>query len=166
MVTFSPPLVKIADFGISKEVVEDGSLLSTEVGTKGYMAPEILLRPTTMAYDSAVDIWSLGCVIYNILTHENLFPPSHSFTLAAYSQNEALLAQKLHRFSPAVVQFIAKLTRVEPSERLTAKEALDDLWLTTEDTTVPEAPTAQTSRTGRLIASITFPISHELKGVE
>lgn len=162
MVSFSPPRVKIADFGISKEVLEDGSLLSTEVGAKGYMAPEVTLRPFPMAYDTAVDIWSLGCVIYIILTHEHLFPPVHSFTLEAYSQDETLLALKLQRFSPAVVQFIAKLTRVEPSERLTAQKALKDRWLA--DPLSGKALAVQNARPGQSnIASTTFLISRELK---
>lgn len=50
-----PIEVKIIDFGLSKAMV--GPLASTFLGTRGYLAPEMLQRQD---YTKAVDSWALG----------------------------------------------------------------------------------------------------------
>ncbi|CAG2055141.1 unnamed protein product [Timema podura] len=58
----SDATVKLADFGVSKiELFESGS--KTFVGTKSYMAPEILMNPGA-SYSNKVDIWSLGILLH------------------------------------------------------------------------------------------------------
>jgi serine/threonine protein kinase len=56
--------LKLGDFGVAKAVA-DG--LRTRVGTMAYMAPE-LIDAKIGKYTSAVDMWSLGCVVYWVLT--------------------------------------------------------------------------------------------------
>jgi serine/threonine protein kinase len=70
--------VKIGHFGISKRVNHEQTALCTSIGTRPYMAPEVTGdldtdEPAPM-YNNAVDIWSLGCVIYTIATQRELFP--------------------------------------------------------------------------------------------
>lgn len=69
--------MKIADFGISKRALEGQTELRTQIGTQGYMAPEILglvdEAKLDSTYSSAVDIWSLGCLLYYLLTKETPF---------------------------------------------------------------------------------------------
>lgn len=64
--------VKIADFGLAKLTgqADDGHLTGTwqVMGTPHYMAPEQVERPTTV--DHRADIYSLGVVIYEMLTGE------------------------------------------------------------------------------------------------
>ena len=63
--------VKICDFGSAK-VIEPGDSNSPDVGSRFYRAPEILLDCTE--YSFAVDIWSAGCVIAQmVLNNEHLF---------------------------------------------------------------------------------------------
>jgi len=57
---------RIADFGISREEPED-SLSMTKVGTIHFMAPEILLGKH---YNTAVDIYSFGIILYSMITGE------------------------------------------------------------------------------------------------
>ncbi|KAF2190698.1 kinase-like protein, partial [Zopfia rhizophila CBS 207.26] len=60
-----PVHVKIGDFGISKRVPENSSTkLDTRFSIHGYTAPEVTLGET---YTSAVDLWSLGCIIYRMI---------------------------------------------------------------------------------------------------
>lgn len=70
-------IVKIADFGVSKHFdgITEGR---TFTGSQKFMAPEIwrILQSDTSAYTTAVDIWSLGCMVYAMLTKESLFPES------------------------------------------------------------------------------------------
>jgi serine/threonine protein kinase len=69
-----PIRVKIADFGHSKRAVEGKTEARSRVGTIGYTAPEVFQLLDNdredSAYTSAVDIWSLGCLLYYVLTKE------------------------------------------------------------------------------------------------
>lgn len=57
--------VKLTDFGLCKESINDGSVTHTFCGTIEYMAPEILTRS---GHGKAVDWWSLGALMYDMLT--------------------------------------------------------------------------------------------------
>ncbi|KAG8893230.1 G2-specific serine/threonine protein kinase [Tulasnella sp. 403] len=54
--------LKLGDFGLSKQM-GPASLTNTYVGTPYYMSPEML---NERAYDSKSDIWSLGCLIFEL----------------------------------------------------------------------------------------------------
>jgi calcium-dependent protein kinase len=56
----------IADLGISKF----GDKLETQIGTQYYMAPEIL---GMNKYDCKVDIWSFGCIVFELMTNRYAF---------------------------------------------------------------------------------------------
>ena len=55
--------VKLADFGLAKIIGEE-SFTTTLCGTPSYVAPEILADGRHRKYTKAVDIWSLGVVLY------------------------------------------------------------------------------------------------------
>ncbi|XP_058805393.1 ribosomal protein S6 kinase beta-1-like [Phymastichus coffea] len=57
--------VKLTDFGLCKEHIEDDALTHTFCGTIEYMAPEILTRN---GHGKAVDWWSLGALMFDMLT--------------------------------------------------------------------------------------------------
>jgi serine/threonine-protein kinase CHEK2 len=63
--------VKIADFGLAKIIGEE-SFTTTLCGTPSYVAPEILSDSRNRRYTKAVDVWSLGVVLYICLCG---FPP-------------------------------------------------------------------------------------------
>src|SRR5690606_1432069 len=54
--------IKIIDFGLAK--VMDESVARSFLGTRGYLAPEMLQRNS---YDKAVDIWALGVIVFVLL---------------------------------------------------------------------------------------------------
>lgn len=51
------PLVKVCDFGLSKEMTR----MKTCCGTPSYSAPELL---TFKPYNELIDIWSMGVILY------------------------------------------------------------------------------------------------------
>lgn len=58
-------VIKVGDFGIAKVLAGTGDMATTVTGTPYYMAPEIC-RNQPYTYKS--DIWSLGCVLYELCT--------------------------------------------------------------------------------------------------
>ena len=59
--------VKLADFGISKQVQDMAMLAQTQAGTPMYMPPEMMRG---MQYGPKVDIWMLGCVLYELMAYK------------------------------------------------------------------------------------------------
>ncbi|CAD8074710.1 unnamed protein product [Paramecium sonneborni] len=62
--------IVIADLGLADYYRRDGKYMFTRCGTPGYVAPEILLDNP---YDFKIDIYSLGALLYVILTGKPLF---------------------------------------------------------------------------------------------
>lgn len=63
----------IADFGASTALsCSSTTILTEDVVTLWYRPPEILLGGK--AYEESADIWSLGCIIYELFTRSVLFP--------------------------------------------------------------------------------------------
>ena len=69
-----PDFLKVLDFGLAKTLREEGdpqlSVTGAVLGTPHYMAPELCLnRPV----DARTDVYSLGCVLYFLVTGQTLF---------------------------------------------------------------------------------------------
>ncbi|XP_024602662.1 serine/threonine-protein kinase Sgk2 isoform X2 [Neophocaena asiaeorientalis asiaeorientalis] len=73
--------VVLTDFGLCKEGVEPEETTSTFCGTPEYLAPEVLRKEP---YDRAVDWWSLGAVLYEML---HGLPPFYSQDLSQMYEN-------------------------------------------------------------------------------
>ena len=57
--------IKIGDFGVSKKLINNNIYAYTFVGTPYYLSPEICLNKP---YDEKSDVWSLGVVLYEMIT--------------------------------------------------------------------------------------------------
>lgn len=77
------PLLKLGDFGFAR-VLESESMASTLCGSPLYMAPEIL---KSEKYDAKADLWSIGAIIYEMVTGR---PPFRA-------QNHIELLRKIER---------------------------------------------------------------------
>uniref|UniRef100_A0A0X3PDZ0 cyclin-dependent kinase n=2 Tax=Schistocephalus solidus TaxID=70667 RepID=A0A0X3PDZ0_SCHSO len=65
-------VVKIADFGLARQTTIKIDKLASEVVTLWYRPPEILLGETK--YNSKIDIWSAGCILFEMVVGKPLFP--------------------------------------------------------------------------------------------
>jgi len=126
--------VKIADFGLSKVVgTKFSSLMLTACGTPSYVAPEVL---SAIGYDKEVDLWSIGVITYILLCG---FPPFYNESLNKLFE-EILSAEYDYpeeywsHISNEAKDFVSKLLVVDPSQRLTAAQALQHVWIVSNTT--------------------------------
>lgn len=63
--------LKVGDFGISRLLDSTNQHCRTSAGTPSYMAPEMV---DSQDYGFKADVWSLGCVIYEVCALERMFP--------------------------------------------------------------------------------------------
>ena len=122
--------VILADFGFAAKVYSPNSL-TRQCGTPYFVAPEILLRN---GYDTKSDMWSVGVIIYSLLsgglpftgkTHLDLFKAivKGSFDFKdAHWDNVTSDAKDL----------IAKLLVTDPTKRISAHDALRHSWIGAE----------------------------------
>jgi len=119
--------VKLADFGFATRVHAPESL-DKQCGTPYFVAPEILLRKR---YDQKADMWSVGVIIYCLLSgrlpfvgkkHLELFK---SIISGVYTFDE----EEWNDISSDAKDLIQNLLVIDPSKRLSASEALQSRWL-------------------------------------
>jgi NIMA (never in mitosis gene a)-related kinase len=70
-------MIKLGDLNVSK--VAKKGLMHTQTGTPYYASPEVWMDKP---YDNRSDIWSLGCVLYEMIT---LMPPFRATSMAGLS---------------------------------------------------------------------------------
>ena len=123
-------LLKVSDFGFSKFLIPKAQeQLYTACGTPTYVAPEII---GNFGYDSKVDCWSLGVILYVMLCG---YPPFY-----AEENNELfqLIKECDYEFhepywdniSEDAKDLIKKLLVADPVKRLSAEEILKHPWIT------------------------------------
>ncbi|XP_076248427.1 ribosomal protein S6 kinase beta-1 isoform X1 [Calliopsis andreniformis] len=105
--------VKLTDFGLCKEHIQEGTVTHTFCGTIEYMAPEILTRS---GHGKAVDWWSLGALMFDMLTG---MPPftgdDRRKTIEKILRGKLNLPQYL---TPDARDLIRKLLKRQVSQRL------------------------------------------------
>lgn len=65
MLITSDGILKIADFGLCKEISLPNKPMTLEVQTLWYRAPEIILG--SQCYTQAIDVWSAGVIIMELI---------------------------------------------------------------------------------------------------
>lgn len=66
-------ILKLGDFGLARKIKDDRARYSKRVITLWYRPPEILSHHGNKSYKTEVDIWSAGCILYEMVTGEQLF---------------------------------------------------------------------------------------------
>ena len=107
------------------------------MGTQGFQAPEVLRlldeAPETSEYTCAVDMWSLGCVLYVLKSRKLPFPGA---SLWGYCQGYFEIPDSPLRntgMRTVGVQFLKELLAIEPSNRPSAASALQSPWILQHD---------------------------------
>lgn len=153
-------LVKIADFGLAKEI-RSRPPFTDYVSTRWYRAPEIVLRSDR--YNSPIDIWALGVITIELFLNRPLFPGASDTdqlfkicsvlgapTTAEWDEGHQLARRMNLRFpsisptplrqllsntcaSPAALDLLENMLRFNPSDRPTATQCLQHPFITGQD---------------------------------
>ncbi|CAF2765027.1 unnamed protein product [Rotaria sp. Silwood2] len=104
---------KLGDFGISKVLNTTCELARTQIGTPYYLSPEICQQKP---YNNKSDVWSLGCVLYELTTLKHAFD--------ANNMNGLIMRIVRGSYNPIPSKFsadlrtlIASMLKREPRER-------------------------------------------------
>uniref|UniRef100_A0A0A9Y7B5 non-specific serine/threonine protein kinase n=2 Tax=Lygus hesperus TaxID=30085 RepID=A0A0A9Y7B5_LYGHE len=113
-------ILRIGDFGAATFLDEHENILENRIGTPYYLAPEVI---QSYPYNYKSDMWSLGVIMYEILTLRKPF----------YAKNLRTLSRKVLRakyppfpkyYSFSITKVISSLLQREPSHRPSALSLL------------------------------------------
>ena len=122
----SADIVKLADFGLSKDT-SDGGQMATCCGSPSYVAPEVLGDGN---YSKACDIWSMGVIVYVLLsgslpffgdTQDELFDRILSGTFSFEDPCWEDISQEAK-------DLVTNMLTVDVDERPTAQQCLKHVW--------------------------------------
>jgi SNF-related kinase len=160
--------VKLTDFGFSNKFVP-GRKLETSCGSLAYSAPEILLGDS---YDApAVDIWSLGVILYMLVCGEPPFQEANdSETLTMIMDCRYRIPDRVSRLCQDI---IGRMLVREPSQRATLSDIAAHPWMTSQldsaaasshvgnSSPSPSPPLLLSSNAAPVVTSTTPLVCHE-----
>ncbi|KAK8866361.1 hypothetical protein M9Y10_009323 [Tritrichomonas musculus] len=115
----APDLLKIADLGVST-VLLSTQLARTQIGTPLYIAPEVWKR---CPYDQKSDMWSLGVLLYEMMTFSYPFTGRDQKELAARVCLGKYQIPK--RYSVDLISVVRRLLQVDPELRPSCEELMN-----------------------------------------
>lgn len=151
--------LKICDFGLARVNPEYSSNLTVYVATRWYRAPEIMLSSESGDYTRAVDMWSVGCILAEILGRRPLFPGNdlldqlqqvtniigtpteaeiesiQNDNAKVYVRNNLMnkprqpLSRIFRGVDPLLLDLLEKMLLFDPNKRITVEKALEHPYL-------------------------------------
>lgn len=127
--------LKIIDFGLSnifmdpndaKTLLDSSISFHTKVGTPLYLAPEVLKG----SYSVKCDMWSLGVIMYFLLSGKLPFLSNNEATLFQMIKKGIINfdSEEWKNVSTNAKSLILKLLKVNPKKRISAQQALEHPW--------------------------------------
>ncbi|XP_031351673.1 serine/threonine-protein kinase Nek8-like isoform X2 [Photinus pyralis] len=105
-------VVKIGDFGISK-ILQNETKTQTFIGTANYLAPEMCHGKP---YNTKSDIWSLGCILYELCALERMFDgPVANVVYSISTGRKKLINSSL--YETGVQYLVEVMLQLEPANR-------------------------------------------------
>ena len=148
--------VKLGDFGIARKLQITEDLATTNIGTPYYLAPEVC---TGNGYDMKADVWSLGCVLYELCTWRRPFEGESIATIIQKVLNAVYEPIEDDLYSEDLRSFIYSMLRKDPSTRPSASELLTNPSISRLISTDPTPQKRSFKRAYQREISINIPTS-------
>ena len=113
-------IIKLGDFGISTQLTNTWDFAETVKGTPYYFAPELIHN---VPYNTKVDIWSLGVLLYELITFELPFQ-ANDLPVLCLNILKGKYSPLPYYVSNGLKDLVKNLLKVNPGERPTIKEIL------------------------------------------
>uniref|UniRef100_A0A4W5M5K1 Mitogen-activated protein kinase kinase kinase 4 n=1 Tax=Hucho hucho TaxID=62062 RepID=A0A4W5M5K1_9TELE len=124
----SSGLIKLGDFGCSVKLNNAQTMpgeVNSTMGTAAYMAPEVITRAKGEGHGRAADIWSLGCVLIEMVTGKRPWHEyEHNFQIM-YKVGMGHKPPIPEKLSTEGKDFLGHCLESEPKRRWTASTLLD-----------------------------------------
>lgn len=115
---------KLCDFGFSRKMGINTYVLTSIKGTPLYMAPELIEEKP---YDHTADLWSLGCILFELLTGKPPFCTTSIVQLVKMVRTEPVSWPQ--GWSSDCTSFLQGLLEKDPADRLTWPDLLEHPWV-------------------------------------
>lgn len=127
ILVFSDGRIKLGDLGLGRFLSVETIKAFSKVGTPLYMSPE-LIRQT--GYDFKTDVWSLGCVCYELILLKSPFISDNKLSLFdLFTKIEKGDYPKItdNRLSNDIKSLVEKMLAVSPEERISLPEVVTQI---------------------------------------
>ncbi|KAF8320688.1 Pkinase-domain-containing protein [Clavulina sp. PMI_390] len=105
--------IKLGDFGLSKQIAT-AAFANTYVGTPYYMSPELI---SDKAYDTKSDIWSLGCMVYEMCALKAPFHDAQTYNELSAAIRSGRIPPLPKGYSSALSSIIKSMLNINPAMR-------------------------------------------------
>lgn len=126
IVNDEPLKFALIDFEFARRLPDDQKILSSS-GTRTFLAPEIL---NSKEHDMAVDIWSLGMSAYKLAggcyPYKILISDNENLIKNKIESNDLKFVGEYRKKSANLRNLLSKMLEKDPSQRITAEEALQN----------------------------------------
>ena len=111
---------KLGDLGLGRFISQSSAAAYSEVGTPFYMSPEAI---TGAGYSFASDVWSLGCLVYELsMLHSPFYQPTLNYYTLGQRIQQCQYNPLPDTFSVAIRQLIASILTPTPEHRPSAEQ--------------------------------------------
>ena len=123
--------VVLADFGLARATSDDNRCY-TFAGTRRFIAPEVILGE---AYGTACDWWSLGVLLFGLLTSKHPFPgvAAEEVMRSVVTREPAYYRHVGKTMTPTAADFISRLLTKDPKYRLQGEDVFRHPWFNDVD---------------------------------
>lgn len=116
-------IFKLGDFGLAKMLTSQSDFAKTYVGTPYYMSPEVLMDNP---YSPVCDIWSLGCVLFELCTLQPPFQAKTHLQLQTKIK-KGVIPELPDSYSNQLRSIIKSCITVDPQQRPSCFDLLENL---------------------------------------
>ncbi|VVC92472.1 unnamed protein product, partial [Leptidea sinapis] len=124
---------KLCDFGLARTMTNGTHILTSIKGTPLYMAPELI---DEKPYDHQADLWSLGCIVYELMAGQPPFCTMSIWQLVRMIKNKPV--QWPSFISADARSFLQGLLHKDPVKRMSWQEILEHPFVSGHILILPE----------------------------